>query len=936
VYLSDKPAIKVYPTAGLVTSEAGGSTDFSVVLTDAPSGNVTIALSGDPTEGGLSTSSLLFTPSDWFTPQTVTITGLDDVDIDGNTPYTIVTAAAVSTDSRYNGMNADNVAVTNLDNEKPTVNITASDASASESGSDTGTFTVSRTGGSPSPLTLFYTISGTATNGIDYQNLGGSITIEAGNSSAAITITPLLDGISEASESVTLTLSADAAYTVGISSANVTISDSTVAGITISPTSGLITTEQGGSDTFSVVLTSQPSADVTVNLSSDTASEGTPLMSSLTFTTADWNTPQTVTVVGQDDATVDGDVLYTIVTTTSSSDGNYSALNPADVSVTNRDDDALPVVSIVSPISHISEGSQGRFRVSRTGSTASSLFVNYSISGTATNGIDYVTLNGSITIFGGQSSREINVISQRDFDPEGEETVTMTLSDDATYIVGSPRADTVTIRDNGITTLVPINFGPDQIVAEGSTVSVPVVRPEIETTTAFTVNYSVTGSATNPDDHNATTGSITIPWQQSSANITFNTIADALPEGDETVIFTIQTLSLPGEAGEKTTHTVTITEANLKPAITLAAVQGGLQTHLVVTGNGNVTLTANVTDPNPGDSHSYDWSLTNNSLVDDNLDGDPATFVFDPSGLTPGFYKARVTVTDNGSPVLSTENELLIEVIATAPTLGSSDSDGDSLNDSTESYDDSDGDGIPDYLDPNNPNSPGRQLTLNALQQIPTHFKSYVMRTDPGLALRLGDIAFAANSDAAQVSVDDIANFGNGEGEPGTATAQDIIPNIGGYFDFEIANLPVAGTSANIVIPQFEPLPAGARYRKYHPVTGWNDFVEDANNSLASAPGIPGICPMPTDAAYTPGLTPGDLCVQLTIEDGGPNDTDGIANHIIEDPGQIGIVEPPPPATGNTKTSEDSSGGGVISLATLLGLSVLAGIRRRRSLGQCW
>ncbi|VAW84662.1 hypothetical protein MNBD_GAMMA16-653, partial [hydrothermal vent metagenome] len=286
------------------------------------------------------------------------------------------------------------------------------------------------------------------------------------------------------------------------------------------------------------------------------------------------------------------------------------------------------------------------------------------------------------------------------------------------------------------------------------------------------------------------------------------------------------------------------------------------------------------------------------------------------------------------------------------------DTDGDTFRsndiaykDFSESYDDSDGDGIPDYLDPNNIifRSPfGKNLPLNALQQLRGQYQSYVMRTDPGLALRLGDIAFAAGSDSARVSVADIANFGDGEGG-GVLNAQDILPNSGGYFDFEITNLPIAGSSARVVIPQFEPLPSGARYRKYDPMEGWKNFRENDNNALSSAPGLPGRCPAPGDAAYTPGLTVGDLCVQLIIEDGGPNDTDGIVNHVIEDPGQIGvveslpvgIVEPPLDTTVNhesqaTNSSSESqaansSGGGIINLAIILGLLLLVWINLRRT-----
>ena len=63
-----------------------------------------------------------------------------------------------------------------------------------------------------------------------------------------------------------------------------------------------------------MVLNTQPTADVTIALSSSDTTEGTVGPASLTFTTANWNVAQTVTVTGVDDAVVDGDVAYTIVT----------------------------------------------------------------------------------------------------------------------------------------------------------------------------------------------------------------------------------------------------------------------------------------------------------------------------------------------------------------------------------------------------------------------------------------------------------------------------------------------------------------------------------------------------------------------------------------------------------------------------------------------
>src|SRR5690554_7630834 len=105
-----------------------------------------------------------------------------------------------------------------------------------------------------------------------------------------------------------------------------------------------------------------------------------------------------------------------------------------------------------------------------------------------------------------------------------------------------------------------------------------------------------------------------------------------------------------------------------------------------------------------------------------------------------------------------------------------------------------------------------------------------------------------------------------------------------GIFDFVIGDLPIAGESASVVIPQQAPIPANAVYRKFQNGE-WMDFIENGDNALHSAPGNPGYCPPPGDESWTPGLVEGYLCVQLTIQDGGPNDADGLANSAIADPG---------------------------------------------------
>src|SRR5215813_3834083 len=90
--------------------------------------------------------------------------------------------------------------------EVPIVHILATDPCASETGQDTATFTVFRTGPTNAPLTVHYRVDGTAINGVDYAPLSGSVTIPACASSAPITVTPVDDMLVEGGETVAILL----------------------------------------------------------------------------------------------------------------------------------------------------------------------------------------------------------------------------------------------------------------------------------------------------------------------------------------------------------------------------------------------------------------------------------------------------------------------------------------------------------------------------------------------------------------------------------------------------------------------------------------------------------------------------------------------------------------------------------------------------------
>ena len=109
-------------------------------------------------------------------------------------------------------------------------------------------------------------------------------------------------------------------------------------GVTVSPTALTVTEEDPTGDSYRVVLDSQPTAEVVVTVAGHAGTEVTPGPTSLTFTTSDWDTAQTVTVTAGSDADTVNDTV-TLTHSAASTDGNYQGITIDDVTVTVNDDD---------------------------------------------------------------------------------------------------------------------------------------------------------------------------------------------------------------------------------------------------------------------------------------------------------------------------------------------------------------------------------------------------------------------------------------------------------------------------------------------------------------------------------------------------------------------------------------------------------------------
>jgi len=434
--------------------------------------------------------------------------------------------------------------------------------------------------------------------------------------------------------------------------------------------------------------------------------------------------------------------------------------------------------------------------------------------------------------------------------------------------------------------------GLPAVAGEGGPAAVLAVlngdAPQYPVTIPFTV-----GGTADAADSDAVNGTITI----NSGTVGFLLIAitaDGVAEPAETLVITA-TSATNAALGSNASVTIPIGAGNVPPQVfSLTGQQNGSPRFTAYTGDGQYVLNASTFDGN-GDVLTFDWSGSDNAL---GIDADTtSTPGFDPTGIAPGAYTVRLQLSDGNGGTATASVLLLIASGSSAD----SDVDGDGIPDSADS--------VTDYA----------AVLSDQAGDLAT---DALLETDAQYSLRRGRTSLAAGRTGALIAMSDIVTFGVGAG--GLPLGADSFDNLGGIFDFEVLGLN-PGDSARVVLPLQTAIRAGAVYRKFNPVSGWHDFVEDANNAVASASSSFGQCPGPGSDDYADGLQPFADCVRLTLTDGGPNDADGVADGVIRDPGGVAIVE----------TAAGTGGSGVSSgafLALWLPLALLLRLRRRLGL----
>jgi len=381
----DGAGISVNPISGLSTTEAGGSDSFTIMLTSQPSEVVYIDLSSsDVSEGTIAPASLTYNGANWNIPQEITVTGEDDVVQDGDIIYTILTDPATSVDLNCDQLDAENVSVTNTDDDSAGIIVSPTSGLITAEDGATDTFTVVLVSEPTHDVTIGLSSSRTDEGTVSPSSL--TFTGLNWDTSQVVTVTGVNDDVDDDDQPYTIVTAAaisDDDNFSGLDAPNVSVTntDDDMAGVTVNPSSGLITTENGGTDTFTVVLDSEPIAGVIIVPSSLNTTEGTVSPSSLTFTTSDWSVPQIVTVIGVDDPFDDSDQLYSIQMQTSSADTNYDLMGLDTITVTNLDDDGAGfAVDPYSGLSTTEAGVADTFNVALTSQPTAVVSINLSSS----------------------------------------------------------------------------------------------------------------------------------------------------------------------------------------------------------------------------------------------------------------------------------------------------------------------------------------------------------------------------------------------------------------------------------------------------------------------------------------------------------------------------------------------------------------------------
>lgn len=302
---------------------------------------------------------------------------------------------------------------------------------------------------------------------------------------------------------------------------------------------------------LSYVLLSQPANDVTLTITSSNINEGNVInaTSSLTFTPANWNIQQNSNIFGVDDNIMEGDISYSISSTVSSADSNYNNLAVQDISLVNVDDDlnAKLKLEVINPMAE--PNTAGTFRISLVKAllppndtplvNTQNVTVNFETNqSSATVGIDYTDVSGSIVIPALTSAIDINVSPLDDNFIEGLEYIIVVLTGKSggvgniSLLVNTFVELDITDNENGLISV----SNPTNLTEPASDGSFDLVLTGGVSETDTDISFFFAGTAFNASDYTVSSTTATIPALGNSVTVPLSIIDDIDSEDQEFIV----------------------------------------------------------------------------------------------------------------------------------------------------------------------------------------------------------------------------------------------------------------------------------------------------------------------------------------------------------------------------------------------------------------
>jgi len=656
----DDPAPTVAWTASAQTvAESAGTATITAQLSAASAVTTTIpfTMSGTATGSGTdySITSSPITIAAGLTSATITVTVIDDALNEAS--ETVIVTMGSPTNASQGATTVHTVTITDNDTA-PSISFTSSAQTVAES-AGTVTLTAQLSAVSGQDVQAVFTQTGTATgNGTDYGISSSPLTIAAGSTSTTISITLIDDSIAEDSETIIVTMSSPTNATLGSTTVHtVTITDNDTAGVTVTESGGSTNVTEGSTatDSYTVVLQSQPTATVTITPSPD--SQVTVSPATLTFTASNWNTAQTVTVTAFDDSVAEGNHTGTITHSASSSDSRYngSGVTIASVTVNLTDNDSAGVsVTESGGATTVAEGgATDTYTIVLTTQPTANVTIAVSADSAITTSVSSITFTAS----NWNTAQTVTVTAVNNSKQDGTHTGTIThtaTSTDTHYSGLAVNRVTVTVSDNDVAGITVTQSDGSTAVTEGGATDTYTIVLTSQPTATVTITIS--------------------PNSQLTVSPTSTTFTDANWSTAQTITVTaVDDTTVEGAHSGTITHSVSSTDTNYSglsvASITVAITDNDTQ---------NTTKTSSGRDDGASDTTevTYTGEVLESPLVFASRDG--ATNIYESTAgngnrelvITGGASLGMGSYTGDYNVTLTSNNHLVLTLPESSNSRG--------------------------------------------------------------------------------------------------------------------------------------------------------------------------------------------------------------------------------------------------------------------------